>query len=259
MLDDGARIESVLIPEEDHNTLCVSTQAGCRQGCKFCRTASLGLMRNLRPFEIIGQVLAAREMVDEARPLTNLVFMGMGEPLDNLKALLISLSHILDSHGLQMSQRKVTVSTVGLLDRLAELGQASPAALAISLVAANDELRTRLMPVNRRWPLAELKKALLAYPLKPTRRITLEYVLLKGVNDRPQHALELVGWVKGLKCKVNLIPFNPFPGARFQAPEQEDVDRFQNILVQNHVTALLRRPRGGDISAACGMLAGQQS
>jgi 23S rRNA (adenine2503-C2)-methyltransferase len=255
VLDDGARIESVLIPEEDHHTLCVSSQVGCRQGCAFCRTATLGFSRNLRPAEITGQVLAARHLVDEARPLTNLVFMGMGEPLDNMASLLISLEHILGETGLQMSQRRVTISTVGLADRLADLGRATPAALAVSLNAANEGLRSKLMPINRRFSLATLKAALLSYPLKPTRRITLEYVLLGGVNDRPAHALELARWCRGLKCKVNLIPFNPHEGADFQAPSEADVQIFQEILIGEHVTALLRRSRGADISAACGQLA----
>lgn len=255
VLEDGARIESVLIPEEDHHTLCVSSQVGCRQGCKFCRTASLGFGRNLRPAEIVGQVLAARGLADEARPLTNLVFMGMGEPLDNLGSLLIALEHILGESGLQMSQRRVTVSTVGLADRLADLGNGTPAALAVSLHAANDALRGQLMPVNKRFPLPVLRKALSAYPLKPTRRITLEYVLLGGVNDRPQHAVELARWCKGLKCKVNLIAFNPHEGAEFAAPDPADVNIFQEILLSEHITALLRRSRGADIAAACGQLA----
>lgn len=255
VLEDGQRIESVLIPEEDHHTLCVSSQVGCRQGCAFCRTATLGFSRNLRPAEITGQVLAARRLVDDARPLTNLVFMGMGEPLDNLGSLLISLEHILGETGLQMSQRRVTVSTVGLADRLADLGRGTPAALAVSLNAPNDSLRSRLMPINRRFSLATLKAALLAYPLKPTRRITLEYVLLGGVNDRPQQAVELARWCRGLKCKVNLIVFNPHEGAQFSAPAEADVQLFQEILLGEHVTALLRKSRGADISAACGQLA----
>jgi 23S rRNA (adenine2503-C2)-methyltransferase len=256
-LSDSARVESVLIPEDDHHTLCVSSQAGCRQGCRFCRTAALGFQRNLTPAEIIGQVLAARSMCEEARPLTNLVFMGMGEPLDNLDNLCVALEHILGEHGLQMSQRRVTVSTVGLVDRLAELGRRTPAALAVSLNAPNDELRSRLMPVNRRFPLAVLKEALLAYPLKPTRRITLEYVLLAGVNDQPEHARELAKWVHGLKCKVNLIAFNPHPGAQFERPDDRAIERFQNILLDKHLTALVRASRGSDISAACGQLAAQ--
>lgn len=255
LLEDGARIESVLIPEADHHTLCVSSQVGCRQGCAFCRTATLGFSRNLRPAEITGQVLAARGLVDAERPLTNLVFMGMGEPLDNLVSLLISLEHILGESGLQMSQRRVTISTVGLADRLADLGRGTPAALAVSLNAANEGLRSKLMPVNRRFSLASLKAALLAYPLKPTRRITLEYVLLGGVNDRPAHAVELARWCRGLKCKVNLIPFNPHEGAEFSAPLETDVQVFQEVLISEHITALLRRSRGADISAACGQLA----
>lgn len=254
-LSDGARVESVLIPEDDHSTLCVSSQAGCRQGCRFCRTASLGFQRNLTPGEITGQVLTARAMSGKDRPLTNLVFMGMGEPLDNMNNLCIALEHILGEHGLQMSQRRVTVSTVGLVDRLAELGRRTPAALAVSLNASNDGLRSNLMPVNQRFPLAELKAALLAYPLKPTRRITLEYVLLAGVNDQPEHARELAKWVHGLKCKVNLIAFNPHPESKFERPDDVAIERFQKILLDKHITALLRASRGSDISAACGQLA----
>ncbi len=254
-LADGAQVESVLIPEDDHHTLCVSSQAGCRQGCRFCRTAALGFQRNLTPAEITGQVLTARAMSHEARPLTNLVFMGMGEPLDNLDNLCVALEHILGDHGLQMSQRRVTVSTVGLVDRLAELGRRTPAALAVSLNAPDDELRSRLMPINRRFPLALLKEALLAYPLKPTRRITLEYVLLAGVNDQPEHARELARWLHGLKCKVNLIAFNAHSEAEFQRPDDATIERFQKILLDKHITALLRASRGSDISAACGQLA----
>jgi len=254
-LADGQAVESVLIPEEDHSTLCVSTQVGCRMGCRFCRTAGLGLKRNLTPAEITGQVLWGRSQAEPQRPLTNLVFMGMGEPLDNLGALLVSLEHILGEHGLQMSQRKVTVSTAGLVDKLPALAAGTPAALAVSLNAPNDELRDRLMPVNRRWPLAELKKALMAYPLKPTRRITLEYVLLGGVNDSAAHAEELAKWVAGLRCKVNLIPHNPHEKSPFEPPEPRAVEAFQEALIARHVTALVRRPRGRDISAACGTLA----
>jgi 23S rRNA (adenine2503-C2)-methyltransferase len=245
----------VLIPEEDHHTLCVSSQVGCAQGCKFCRTASLGFTRSLRPAEIVGQVLFARTQVDERRPLTNLVFMGMGEPLANLGNLLVALAHIMGEHGLQMSQRRVTISTVGLADRLADLGRGTPAALAISLNAANEGLRSRLMPVNRRFSLATLKACLLAYPLKPTRRITLEYVLLGGVNDRPEHARELVAWARGLKCKVNLIPFNHHEGSLFCAPDEADARAFQKALIASNMTALLRRSRGREIGAACGQLA----
>ena len=164
---DGSRVESVLMPEEDHSTLCVSSQVGCRMGCAFCRTATLGFKRNLTPAEILGQVLVGHQLAGEAKPLTNLVFMGMGEPLDNLDNLLIALEHILGPYGLQMSQRKVTVSTVGRVDRLEALAAGSWASLAVSLNAPNDELRSRLMPINRRYDMAALHKALAAYPLKP--------------------------------------------------------------------------------------------
>ncbi|MCF8033799.1 MAG: 23S rRNA (adenine(2503)-C(2))-methyltransferase RlmN [Desulfarculaceae bacterium] len=252
---DGAAVESVLIPEVDHHTLCVSSQVGCKMGCAFCHTATLGFRRNLRPSEILGQVLAARRLVDQDRPLTNLVFMGMGEPLDNLANLSIALSHILGSHGLAMSQRKVTVSTVGLVDKLPALAAATPAALAVSLSAADDALREKIMPVNRRWNLAALKKALAAYPLKPTRRITFEYVLLGGVNDRPEQAAALAKWLKGLPAKVNLIAFNPHQGAAFDPPTPEAIGTFQNELISRHITAMVRKSRGADISAACGQLA----
>jgi 23S rRNA (adenine2503-C2)-methyltransferase len=203
----------------------------------------------------MGQVLVARDMAEPDKPLTNLVFMGMGEPLDNLESLCLALDHILGEYGLQMSQRKVTVSTVGRVDKLAEFAKATPAALAVSLNAPNDELRNTLMPVNRRFGLDQLKEALRAYPLKPTRRITLEYVLLGGVNDQPEHAKQLISFCHGLRCKVNLIAFNPFPHAEFRAPLPDEVAAFQNALVEHHITALVRRPRGADISAACGTLA----
>ncbi len=258
-LADGSAVESVLIPEAEHSTLCVSSQVGCRRACAFCATAGLGFRRNLSPAEVLGQVLAARRLAEADKPLTNLVFMGMGEPLDNLDNLLIALQHILGDHGLQMSQRKVTVSTAGRVDRLAALGRATPAALAVSFNAPNDALRDELMPINRKWNLAALKKTLMAYPLKPTRRITLEYVLLGGVNDRAEHAAQLAAWTKGLKCKVNLIAFNPHPGAAFSAPEPATVQAFQQELIDRHITALLRQSRGADIDAACGQLAAKEA
>lgn len=258
-LNDGAAVESVLIPEEDHSTLCVSSQVGCRMGCAFCRTATLGFKRNLRPSEIMGQVLAARRLTEAERPLTNIVFMGMGEPLDNLPSVSLALGHLLGSHGLAMSQRKVTVSTAGVVEKLPALAAASPAALAVSLNAPDDELRGRLMPVNRRWNLDALKKALLAYPLKPTRRITFEYVLLGGVNDQPEQAVALARWLDGLRAKVNLIAFNPHEGAAFERPSEAAVEAFQGELIERHITAIVRQSRGVDISAACGQLAGKEA
>ena len=256
-LPDGQRIESVLIPEEDHHTLCVSTQAGCRMGCTFCRTGQLGLKRNLQPWEISGQILSAQSLLDDERPLTNLVFMGMGEPMDNLDNLLISLEHILSSQGMGFSQRRVTVSTVGLLDQLLHFAQNTPASLAVSLNAVDDDLRSRIMPVNQRHGLDDLKAVLLSYPLKPTRRITLEYVLLKGVNDSLQQAQELAWWCRGLRCKINLIAFNQHEDSPWQPPAYEQMLAFQEVLTSNNLTALIRRSRGQDIAAACGQLAGQ--
>jgi 23S rRNA (adenine2503-C2)-methyltransferase len=257
-LADGWRVESVLIPEEDHYTLCLSTQAGCRMGCAFCRTGQAGLGRNLSAWEISGQILSAQALIEQdPLPLTNLVFMGMGEPLDNLDNLLISLEHILSSRGLGFSQRRVTVSTAGLLEQIQSLGQASPVSLAISLNAADDQLRSRLMPVNRRYGLDDLKAVLLTYPLKPTRRITIEYILLAGVNDSLEQAQALAGWCRGLRCKINLIPFNPHPGSPWQTPEEGRVLAFQEVLLRHNFTALLRRSRGQDVGAACGQLSGE--
>lgn len=256
-LTDGLLIESVLIPEEDHYTLCVSTQVGCRMNCAFCRTGAMGLKRNLEPWEISGQILSAQSLLQGDIPLTNLVFMGLGEPLDNLDNLLVSLSHVLAPEGMGFSQRRVTVSTVGLLDKLNIFGQSTPASLAVSLNAADDETRSRIMPVNNQFGLDDLKAVLLSYPLKPTRRITLEYVLLKGVNDSLKQAEELALWCRGLRCKINLIAFNQHPSSPWQAPEHSHILKFQEVLTNNNFTALIRRSRGQDIFAACGQLAGE--
>ena len=258
-LKDGQAIESVLIPEDDHHTLCVSTQVGCRMGCKFCRTASLGLIRNLSPAEITGQILSAQSMIDDNRPLSNLVFMGMGEPLDNLDNLLLALDHTLSPQGLGFSQRRVTVSSVGLLDNLFEFSQKTPASLAISLNAVDNDLRSRIMPINQRYNLDDLKAVLMVYPLKPTRRITLEYVMLHGVNDSLEQAQQLAMWCRGLRCKINLIPFNPHPGSEWQAPPMEQVLAFQEVLASHNFTALIRRSRGQDVNAACGQLAAREN
>ena len=255
-LHDGQTIESVLIPEEDHHTLCISTQVGCRMNCVFCHTARLGFKRNLEPWEISGQILSAQSLLtDDLRPLTNLVFMGMGEPLDNLDNLLVSLEHVLGSMG--FGQRRVTVSTVGLLEQIKRFAQHTPASLAVSLNAADDELRSQLMPINRRFGLDDLRAVLMSYPLKPARRITLEYVLLAGVNDSLEQARRLALWCRGLRCKINLITFNGHPCSPWRAPEPAHVLAFQEVLVNSHLTALVRRSRGQDIGAACGQLAGE--
>jgi 23S rRNA (adenine2503-C2)-methyltransferase len=256
-LPDNLTIESVLIPERDHSTLCLSTQVGCRMGCAFCRTGRMGLRRNLTPGEILGQILHARRVAPEDLPLTNIVFMGMGEPLDNYENLKAALAVVFDTAGLGFGHRRVTVSTAGLAPLIGRLGADTGAALAVSLNAADDELRSRLMPINRRYPLAVLKAALKEYPLVRGRRITLEYVLLGGVNDSPAHAKALIKYVHGLKVKVNLIAFNPTPDLPFERPADDAVLTFQEILHAARLTAMIRRSMGVDISAACGQLAAE--
>lgn len=254
-LDDGLSIESVLIPERDHSTLCLSSQVGCRMGCAFCRTARIGFRRHLTPGEMLHQVLFARRIAPPELPLTNLVFMGMGEPLDNYENLKAALDVIFDTAGLGFGHRRVTVSTVGLPDMIRRLGQDTKAALAVSLSAAEDELRSKLMPVNRTYPLAELKAALADYPLVRGRRITIEYVLLAGVNDSPAHVKALIKFLHGLKVKINLIPFNPAPDVPFQRPEPDVVEMFQERLHAARLTVMIRRSMGADVAAACGQLA----
>ncbi len=256
-LADGEVIESVLIPETDHHTLCVSSQVGCAQGCRFCLTAQRGFRRNLRPAEIINQILAVRSLIPVKPAITNLVFMGMGEPLANFANLVKALTILLAPWGLNFSSRRVTVSTVGLAPQIPALGQAVQVNLAVSLNAPNDALRATLMPIARQYSLAQVLDACRAFPLPPHRRITFSYVLLRGINDGPAHARELARLLRGLKAKINLIAFNPHPDLPFQAPDRETLLAFQDILVQAHYTTLIRESRGADISAACGQLAGE--
>ncbi len=253
-LADGERIESVLIPEADHWTLCLSSQVGCAMGCKFCATGRGGFVRNLTPAEMIGQVIAAEELVPDDRRLSNLVFMGMGEPLANLANLIAALEVITDPRGLGVAWRKVTVSTVGLPDRLAELAARVRVRLAISLHAADDELRNELVPINRRHNLAELMATCRRLPLRRGDRITFEYVMLAGVNDSLAQAKALVRLLQGVPAKVNLIPFNEHPGSPFKRPPAETVLAFQDRLRKSDVTAFIRRSMGRDILAACGQL-----
>jgi len=259
-LKDGERIESVLIPERDHWTLCASSQAGCAMGCRFCLTGQGGLRRDLTPAEIIAQVRAALNLVQEMDPagpkLRNIVFMGMGEPLANLENLLKSLAVITDPRGLAFAWRRVTVSTVGLVPSLERLMREVKVRLAVSLNGADDRTRSLIMPVNRRYPLGELIPACAKLPLRPGERITFEYVLLKGVNDSPEAAkrlIKLLGPVRQ-RAKVNLIAFNPHPGSEFRRPEERTVAAFQEVLTRADLTTLLRRSMGADILAACGQL-----
>jgi 23S rRNA (adenine2503-C2)-methyltransferase len=254
-LADGEAAESVLIPERGHLTLCVSTQVGCAMGCAFCRTGSGGLVRNLTPGEILAQVRDARLKATEEAPLTNLVFMGMGEPLANYDNLVRALAVITSAdHGLAFAGRRVTVSTSGLVPQIAELGQDTQASLAVSLNATTDEVRDAVMPVNRKWNIQALLHACRAFPLKSGRRITFEYVLLKGVNDSEADARRLARLLAGMPAKVNLIAYNPHPESRFERPDPETVLRFQAVLMEKHFTAVVRKSKGDDILAACGQL-----
>jgi len=255
LLEDGEKIESVLIPERGHWTQCISTQVGCRQGCRFCLTGKMGWKRNLKASEILNQVLAVKETLTEGDPpLTNLVLMGMGEPLDNYDNTVRALRTFLSPQGMQFSHRHVTLSTVGLVPQMKALGEALPVNLAVSLNAADDETRSRLMPVNRKYPLKELLAACKVFPLPHQKRITFEYVLIQGVNDSPEAAQSLAKLLRGVRAKINLIPFNPHEGAKFKPPEEERILTFQDILLRSHYTAVIRRSKGADISAACGQL-----
>jgi len=255
-LEDGASIESVLIPEEGHSTLCLSSQVGCALGCRFCLTARQGLTRNLRPAEMVNQVLQVRPQVPADKPLTNLVFMGMGEPLANFDTLVRAIRIIQAPWGLNFSTRRVTVSTVGLAPFIPRLGEEVRVNLTVSLNAVDDATRTEIMPINRRYPLKEVLEACRAFPLPRHRRITFAYVLLAGVNDELAMARELTRLLKGFRAKVNLIPFNPHPELSFAAPDPARVLEFQDIIRQAHYPVFIRESRGQDIAAACGQLAG---
>ncbi len=255
-LRDGMIIETVLIPERDHNTICISTQVGCAMGCRFCHTGRMGFRRNLRPSEIAGQVLSVVENLGDRRHVRNLVFMGMGEPLANYRGLTTALSILTDELGLNFSQRRITVSTCGLVPEILRLGHEWDVGLAISLHAPDDEARNRLMPVNKRYPLAELMNACRRYPLSKRRRITFEYLLMAGENDRPEHAVRLAELLRGIPSKINLIPFNPSSGLPFNRPGDAEIQAFQRILTDAGYTAMIRKSKGQDIAAACGQLGG---
>ncbi len=267
-LEDGSLVESVLIPEEGRYTLCLSTQVGCAQGCRFCLTARRGLVRQLTAGEIVGQVLAVRRILDKTNQeaqdgplplLTNLVFMGMGEPLANFPQLVKALTMISAPWGLNFSSRRITVSTVGLAPLIPLLGRAARANLTVSLNAPDDRTRDRLMPVNRRYPLAELLAACRSFPLPAHRRVTFAYVLLKDLNDAPDQARQLARLLKGCRAKINLIPFNPHPKLPFSPPSEERISEFQEILRASNFTVLIRESRGREIGAACGHLAGKRA
>jgi len=258
---DGANaVEAVFIPETDRGTLCVSSQAGCVLDCAFCSTGKQGFNRNLATAEIIGQLWLANSQLRSAespRPISNVVMMGMGEPLLNLDAVVPALRLMLDDNAYGLSRRRVTVSTSGVIPGMDRLRDECPVALAVSLHASNDALRDRLVPVNRKYPIAQLIEACNRYLEKAPRDfVTMEYVMLEGVNDQDLHARELVDLAKQVRCKFNLIPFNPFPRSDFKRSAPERIARFADILRNAGLTVTTRKTRGDDIAAACGQLAG---
>lgn len=255
-LTDGLFIESVLIPEKDHFTLCISSQAGCAMGCRFCLTAEQGLKRNLKSSEIIDQVIQVKRSMDTPDHLTNIVFMGMGEPLANYDAVLKAICNLISDDGMNFSHRKVTLSTCGLIPQMKQLDKDITVNLAISLNAADNETRSFLMPVNRKYPLESLISACRDFPLPNRQMITFEYILIKDINDSNEDARKLASLLSGIRSKINLIPLNPFPGSDLSPPSLERILNFQKILINNHFTAIIRKSKGKDIMAACGQLNG---
>jgi 23S rRNA (adenine2503-C2)-methyltransferase len=277
----GNGIEAVFIPEDDRGTLCVSSQVGCALDCKFCSTGRQGFNRDLSVSEIIGQVWLANRRLEElggarlkagdrpqtgepgsvpetVRPVSNIVMMGMGEPLNNFAPVVDAMSIMLDDHAYGLSRRRVTLSTSGVVPNIRKLKEALPVALAVSLHAPNDAIRSSIMPVNDAYPIATLLEACNDYlEAAPRDFITFEYVMLKGVNDAPDHAQQLARLLESVPAKVNLIPFNPFPESGFETTAMDRVKRFQQVLLDAGYIATIRKTRGDDIDAACGQLAGQ--
>jgi 23S rRNA (adenine2503-C2)-methyltransferase len=253
-------IETVFIPEAERGTLCVSSQVGCAMDCSFCATGAQGFNRNLSAAEIIGQVILARQALSDGEdsPITNIVFMGMGEPLANFRQVAEAVEVLTDDLGFGLSRRRVTISTSGLVPQIRKLSERANVALAVSLHAADDALRNELVPINRLHPIAELLPACWDYvEATNTRDVTFEYVMLAGVNDSEAHARRLVKLLRGHPAKVNLIPFNPFPGTRYKRSSRRYIDDFRKHLMDNGIMTITRRTRGDDIAAACGQLAGQ--
>lgn len=286
-LGDGNAVEAVLIPIEGRNTLCISSQAGCAMGCEFCLTGTFKLSRDLTTAEIVNQIMAVRrdlilnppalatdngeghEILDNSdesddespsspADIRNIVLMGMGEPLHNLDNVIPAIQIMIDGNGLQLSNRRVTVSTCGLVPEMERLGrEIANVNLAVSLNATTDELRNRIMPINRRYPLKELLRACKEFPLPGRRKITFEYVMMGGLNDTLEDAKRLLRLISDIPNKVNLIPFNEHEGCDFKTPTRAAIDAFHKYLIDRHVTVITRDSRGGDISAACGQLKGR--
>jgi 23S rRNA (adenine2503-C2)-methyltransferase len=250
--EDGNLIESVLIPEKERNTLCISSQIGCRMGCRFCVTGKIGFIRNLKVSEIVGQLMAAKQYLGN-RKITNIVFMGMGEPIDNLENFNHALEILKDPAGLDFSHRKITVSSVGLIGGLKTIDPKT-AGIAISLNAADDKTRTYLMPINRLYPIREIIDYVKGFKGGNRNRITFEYVLIKDINDSPDSAQVLSEMLAGLRCKINLIPYNESPYIDFKAPSDKTIEQFHSYLLSKHFTVIVRESRGKDIAGACGQL-----
>jgi 23S rRNA (adenine2503-C2)-methyltransferase len=266
-LDDGYIIEAVLIPEEDRNTLCVSSQVGCAMQCSFCLTGTMGFTRNLSPAEIVNQVCAVRDYLrqeaedEKVDPMeiTNIVFMGMGEPLNNIDNLLTSLSILTEQKGLDFTGRRITVSTCGIAPKMKVLGENATVNLAVSLHAIDDATRDMLMPINKRYPIDVLLEACRTYPMPKRRRIMFEYTLLEGINDSDKEAYQLAAKLRSIPCKINLLAYNESEGLPYRSPPRHRLLAFQEILRQNHYSVFIRSSRGADIAAACGQLAGKHN
>lgn len=257
--DQDACVETVFIPETDRGTLCISSQVGCSLSCSFCHTGTQPLLRNLETSEMVEQVTFARsELAKKNQRVTNVVLMGMGEPLYNYDKVVKAVRILLDGTGLAIGTRKITLSTAGVAPRLGQVGRDLGINLAISLHSVKDSVRDQLVPLNKKYNLATLRQAALDYPLKNRRRITWEYVLLKGVNDSEEDANELLTFLHGIPSKVNLIPFNPWPGVLYAPSSEETMIKFQNVVGNSGLVTVIRESRGGDIAAACGQLKGER-
>lgn len=255
-LTDGCRVETVVVPMENHVTLCISSQVGCRMGCRFCETGQMGWHRNLTADEIVGQVYAVKVMM--GMRVRNVVMMGMGEPLDNFEAVTQAIRVLSDQRGLDIAKRRITLSTAGLVDGIESLGSLNwpKLNLALSLNASNDKIRGRIMPVNHKNSMDRLKGVLMGYPRARGTALFVEYVLIRGVNDEERYAEELADYLQGLDVKCNLIPYNPRRNSPFQAPSEEDVNRFHKALIEQRLFVRIRRSKGAAIQAACGQLGG---
>ena len=259
--EDGAKAETVFIPEEDRGTLCISSQVGCTLNCSFCHTGTQKLVRNLSSSELVGQILIAFDELSAwpsaqiGRPLTNIVLMGMGEPLYNLDNVIKALKIIMDNEGISISKRRITLSTSGIVPEFSRCGLETDVNLAISLHAVTDDVRDILVPINKKYPIKDLLDACREYPgVSNSRRITFEYVMLKGINDSTSDAKALIKLMEGIPAKINLIPFNPWPGSPYECSEKNQIEEFAKIVLKAGYPSPVRTPRGDDILAACGQL-----